>query len=687
MVFSALLAGAVMGAQTRLEIEAALGGGGVRLQGWSATNQVFTLQASSNLVDWEEMAVLYDRPTDSNGQTDSAFSFQDLAAPNFARRFYRCMTSALTPGHDWKNAISFPNDSLLSPAHPSADGIRWVKCAVLRNEPYRVYYQDSAKYPFHYDFAVARLGQFRGLSREAFDLVSLRSANQQVILGTVLFPPAPVSASTPGFPEFGIQLVGLDPYPREQVQRLLELVKSTVWVPPGVVPLYFPTFEQTDSAIANADFFASKGMAVSSVNRWLRGDVVYSTGWAIGRLVFVPADAIRAAYTEGRLHPQDVLLTDGVPTELPFVAGILTLAPATPSSHAAILARSYAVPFAFLATLDSRARVQELAGKEILLQSTGAPGLNPVTMIELENNLGPATKAGLLALKRPAAAEIAPRAKFGAYWVSADRLVPSDIQFFGGKAADFGFLRRTIPSNSPSAIAFSFDLWDAFLDQTLPGGKTLRAAIHDRLSPHTYPPDLPALMADLATVRALITQTARFEAPLRQAVTKALVAFDPLRKIRFRSSSNAEDTETFSAAGLYDSYSGCLADDLDGDDSGPCRCDLSEARERGVFRAIQKVYAGFYNDNAFLERLRHGIKESEVGMALLVHHSTPDDQEMANGVATVKVAVVGSDVCLSVDLVTQAGAVSVTNPKAAPNRKLSRLRSTPVRGPAVLSDP
>src|SRR4030066_263814 len=79
--------------------------------------------------------------------------------------------------------------------------------------------------------------------------------------------------------------------------------------------------------------------------------------------------------------------------------------------------------------------------------------------------------------------------------------------------------------------------------------------------------------------------------------------FDANRNIRFRSSTNVEDCNYFTGAGLYDSFSGCLAGDLDGNASGPCICDANETGERGVFRAIRKVFASFYNDNAFLERL------------------------------------------------------------------------------------
>jgi hypothetical protein len=76
-----------------------------------------------------------------------------------------------------------------------------------------------------------------------------------------------------------------------------------------------------------------------------------------------------------------------------------------------------------------------------------------------------------------------------------------------------------------------------------------------------------------------------------------------------------------------------------------------------VFRAIRRVFASFYNRNAYLERLRHGIDEDQVGMAILVHHSFPDEIEWANGVAVYT----RSRNSRQLELVTQLGAVSVTN--------------------------
>ncbi|HEY0134947.1 MAG TPA: PEP/pyruvate-binding domain-containing protein, partial [Nannocystis sp.] len=88
--------------------------------------------------------------------------------------------------------------------------------------------------------------------------------------------------------------------------------------------------------------------------------------------------------------------------------------------------------------------------------------------------------------------------------------------------------------------------------------------------------------------------------------------------VRFRSSSNAEDAPGFSGAGLYESTSACLADDLDADKLGPSRCDPSEPDERGVCRAVKKVWASLWLVRAFEEREWYGIDHHEAAMGILV---------------------------------------------------------------------
>lgn len=617
----------------------------------NAPPQVLTLQSSADLIAWRETAVLLHAP----------FEYVDTAASGQGARFYRLMLAPRTSTNDWANQLIFPGDPLFNASPCSASQpLAWAKFALVLGQTPRVYFQDNRAHLLHYDFATRRLAPFIGLTPEQFNAVALRTNNQQVVLGTILCPqPTPASPFTVWAAwgrEYAVQFAGEDLYPPEQVSGWFERVKAAVAAPAETLVFYLPTFEQSEHTRRHEAYFAARGIPLATLDRWSgQQTTVYATGWAVGRLVFVPAMEIDAAYADGRLRPDDILLTDGVPAEVPFVAGLLSLAPATPSSHVAILAQNYGVPFLYLADPAERQRVRTLAGRDVAVRT----GDNRV--LALDGALDATQRAQLAALKTPSF-QLTRKERHGAYVADGAGLTPADLRFFGGKAAHLGLLRRVIPEFSPDALAFSFDLWDDFLDQTLPGGQSLRAAIQTRLGGFHHRPDVAAVRASLAAVRDLITRAARFSPAQQQAILSSLAGFEPLRKTRFRSSTNLEDTESFTGAGLYDSYSGCLADDLDGEDYGPCRCDATEPKERGVFRAIQKVYASFYNDNAFLERLRLGVDEAHAGMGLLVHGSTPDETELANGVATLTAQLTPMGWSVRGSLVTQPGAASVTNP-------------------------
>ena len=574
----------------------------------------------------------------------------------------------ITPSPYWKSEISFPNEPFRV-VGTSASEPDWVKFTIILSpyDPNIVYFQDSQAYTFHYHFAMEVLDPFIGMSTSEYDQITLYEQGQQAVLGAVIMPPSGGYPTPPALPEYGIQFVRQDPYTREEIAEMFNVVKTSIIAEPGVQAFYFPSYEQAATAEANREWFESQGIELGSGGRWAQGNACYSEGWALGELKFFAGDLIRSAYLSGDLLPGDILLTDGVPAEVPFVAGIITLSASTPNSHVAILAKTYGVPFVHLALAEDANRAQELVGHKIVLRGYYTYNGCEVRLIDIEGALDDATIAEILALKAAPVLDISPMAHYGAYSASTEGLLLSDIQYFGGKAANYGMLRSALPNKSPVAAAFSFDLWNEFLDQSIFGGNTLREEITSRLSGYTYPlADMSALSWDLEFIREGLfknTYTTIFPPQLQNAVIATLqdpnYGFDAFRKIRFRSSTNVEDSNQFTGAGLYDSFSGCLADDLDGDSAGPCHCDPDEDNERGVFRAIRKVLASFYNENAFLERLRHDVNESEVGMALLVHHSFPDEFELANGVATLERS---GGTSYSIMLVTQDGAVPVTNP-------------------------
>lgn len=643
-----------------------------RLSFSEPTNAVYSIQSSGTLNNWTTLAVLHGREVITNAP---ALSFIDPSASRGQTRFYRLRIDPLAFENDWRNQVYYPDDEFRNEAVGfGLPETRWIKFAITTNESTRVYFQNSWKYKFHYNFAFARLPGFAGLTPIQFDEVSLHTNSQRIVLGAVLFSPRSEDR------EVGIQFVGQDPYPPEKVVEWFEIVRSTLQPLGGLNVVYIPTYEQMGVAEANREFFAGRGVTLGSLTDWDTGANAYSMGWAMGTLKFIPAGQISQAYASGTLKPTDILLTDGIPAELPYLAGILTLTPSTPNSHVAILARSYGVPFAYLSEPELRALAQNLAGREVVFTAfAGYPQVS-IRLFDV-SEVDPPLRQEIASRKQPAPLAITPKARYGAYTAPTDALAPHDIQFFGGKAANFGFLRRQVPTNSPAAIAISFDLWDDFMSQTNAAGKSLREQIAARLNKYSYPPNIAALSDELETIRDLIEDSTLFTTEQQQLIATALLArFEPQTRIRFRSSTNVEDAENFTGAGLYDSYSGCLADDQDADTAGPSICDPTEKKERGVFRAIRKAYASFYNDNAFLERLRHRIDESKVGMALLVHYSSPDESELANGVATITYTKAGGSTSYEGKLVTQKGAVSVTNPdgSAVPEVvQLSKFGGTP----------
>jgi hypothetical protein len=569
---------------------------------------------------------------------------------------YQAGAQLVPPGTEaGKTSLVYDSEPFVN--HNDGDGAGFVKFAIIFSQSGTAFFQDSNLFPFHYNFATEHLQPFLGMSAAQFDAVALRRSRQQVVLGAVLYPPPD------GPREYGIQFVGYDPYPKEDVKAWFDVVKASVIANPSATAIYIPSFEQKAQAETDRTWFASQGIEVDGIERWIHSDAIYSNGWAFGRLVFVPGSEIATAYIAGTLKPTDVLLTDGVPAEVPFVAGILALNAATPNSHVAILARNQRVPFAWISRESERQRVQGLVGRDVLVRPSDFGGLR---VSAAEEVLSPQLRAQILKLKEHPPISIKVRRPYGALSADTASLTPRDIKFFGGKAANFGLLRRTIPERSPKAIAFSFDLWDQFLGNVNPdSGLTLREEIEQRLGGFTYPPNMVAASAALDDVRDLIRKKVKFTDSQKSAIIAALTGagFQTTRMLRFRSSSNIEDTEHLSAAGLFESFNGCIADSLDGDDLGPCGCAPDEPKEKTVLSAIEKVFASFYNDNAWLERLRFGIKESTVGMAVLVHENARDADEMANGVVTITRRRSPQSVEFELKIVSQFGATSVTNPE------------------------
>ena len=281
--------------------------------------------------------------------------------------FFKAKSYSLEQAKPWKNLVRIPGYSfeleryleerfLSFPISYDYQPVSWIKFAIRWSEAgnEEVVFQDSKEYSFHYDFLKENLAEFRSATRQEMDEITLFNEGRRLLLGAALFS---MHTSTR---EVGIQLVSQDPLSVADTEAAFNAVKGSINSLEPVDFFYMPTFQQSAFAEGNRAELAAKGIPLASTDRWSAGAGIYSPGWAVGRLVYLESSEIDAAFLNGTLTSDDILVTDGTPAEIPRVAGVITLSPSSPSSHTAILASSYKIPFAYLRSELQKKQVLEL---------------------------------------------------------------------------------------------------------------------------------------------------------------------------------------------------------------------------------------------------------------------------------------------------------------------------------------
>jgi hypothetical protein len=130
-----------------LSIPALLGGplevlppdaqGWFRLRSSEPTNRVQTIQVSTDLRSWRDAAVFH----------GGDLEFSDGAAPGASGRFYRMTSRPRTSADDGRNQLTTQADPFLvsAPGDPFDTPVLWAKFTVLREEPFRVWFQTVAR--------------------------------------------------------------------------------------------------------------------------------------------------------------------------------------------------------------------------------------------------------------------------------------------------------------------------------------------------------------------------------------------------------------------------------------------------------------------------------------------------------------------------------------------------------------
>jgi hypothetical protein len=356
-----------------------------------------------------------------------------------------------------------------------------------------------------------------------------------------------------------------------------------------------------------------------------------------GTLVFVPAHELETA----ELGPNVIVVTDDVPNESAFMGGLITEAFQTPLAHVNVLAQGRNTPNMALRNARDDARLKDLFGKLVRLEVRSADfTLREATAAEADE---------YWQARMPTGPKLVPERDLSVQGVVALDDVTYDARHsVGSKAAGVAELYRVRAvgdycANSvvplyvpPHAIAVPFADYVAHFEAS--GAAELLA---DLEADPDFRADPRAHAEGLLELRELMLSHPVDEALLAE-VTAAIDERFGASKVRFRSSSNTEDLETFNGAGLHTSTSA----DIDGS-------------ELPFDDALRTVWASLWNTRAYDERAFANIDQTQAAMGILIHQSWPS--ERAQGVAISRNALHATrDSQYYIN--AQIGEASVTNP-------------------------
>jgi hypothetical protein len=318
-----------------------------------------------------------------------------------------------------------------------------------------------------------------------------------------------------------------------------------------------------------------------------------SQGKTYGKLRFISnLDSL-----ESPLLPTDIIVIKNTPMYLPLVSGIIITEFQTPLSHLSILGQNRKIPICAYKSAFSDAQMS----------------LNDLQMVEfrvLKDTFFIVQKNQPIKLRQTKEIMLDKNLKVDSL-IDVRNLNFRSANFAGNKAANFGVLNTLSQTHGFKVPEGGFAIPFFYYEQHLKSTKVdelINLAVKYQNTPQK-------LNAYLGLIREEILMT-KLDSKLISEVKQKLIK-SGYKTFRFRSSTNAEDTEGFSGAGLYVSKTVILND-------------TSKTIEKGIL----KVWASLWSNQAFLERSYFGINQHSVSMGILVHRSFPN--EAVNGVAITK---------------------------------------------------
>jgi pyruvate,water dikinase len=457
----------------------------------------------------------------------------------------------------------------------------------------KIYFINSSLFQLHYDFASQVLNYSEG--HVAFDTTEYyRIGDRKYDLFTLVH----YLDSDIWTIEFSIG----DRIDSSSIESLYNRVVQYTFF--GNKLKYFP---RSEDKIKNIELLKDK-IPIISVEEIYKNQKyqAMNTGITYGKLRKINIEDIGKV----DINSHDIIMTNGLPNDMPVVAGIITTEHQHNLSHINVLSVNRGTPNMVQTDAYTLSKFSEFENKYVMLNvSANDFEIKEVTEKEVSNFWLSKQNKKIISLEIDRTTKGLQDMK---------NLSHKDIKLVGAKAANFAELTKIEINDEKDNSSFVRTPESAFaipmyyyLEHLKENG--IDVLIEEKLKELKDLTDENSKIQKLKEIQDAI-QNAPINKEFLEAVENKITSLGNYKKMKFRSSTNAEDLEEFNGAGLYDSYSGELGNE-----------------KKSIEKAIKKVWASLWNYRAYEEREYFNIDEKTVAMGILVHRSFPNEE--LNGVA------------------------------------------------------
>lgn len=368
----------------------------------------------------------------------------------------------------------------------------------------------------------------------------------------------------------------------------------------------------------------------------------YYNAETIGQIRVVTLAKLQSMIDDGTMNWRIIpVLTDQLPDDIEVpIAGIITSIRQSPAaSHLSLRMIRRGAPNAYMSDISP---LRLLEGKNVKLKvDTLGYTVKEVALAEAEAWW----QAHAKRLSPPRALDRT-FSEFTRYKDMNEEGQTALVSRFGGKAAGLGRLNQIIPIENqidgfgiPFKYFLDFVKTNTIIDLVAlseysegngpsPKNISIYEAYHRLLEWDPFREDAEVRKIMLDNIRNIIESSSAkinpdFHANLYNRIKEL---FGEKARVRFRSSSNTEDTLEFNGAGLYESKTVCLEDEISG--KGICN---NDKKPDNIERGLKRVWSSLFGYKAFEERLYYDLPQTldRIGMAIAVTSGFPDEEANA----------------------------------------------------------